>query len=217
MYQVRDSVWCRDCVTVIIDGCHDHQEDEDILDNKIVDGENDTVLLLGGFALDHVHHVEMLSASGLCSRQIQDMEVPRSRAVSGVVGDKVLVCGGRTQTSMYSSSCSVLDLTSSEGWVSESETARLQQGREDAASAVLDEDMMVVTGGWDGERLLDSVEVNRGHGWQEVPGWRLTSARYQHCAVAMGQSLIIAGGYPTLRQVQILSLDHQVTSEVTIE
>ena len=150
----------------------------------------------------------MLSASGPCSRQIQDMEVPRSRAVSGVVGDKVLVCGGRTQTSMYSASCSVLDLTSGDGW--KSEEVRLVQGREDAASAVLGEDMMVVTGGWDGQRLLDSVEVNRGHGWQEVAGWRLTSGRYQHCAVAMGQSLVIAGGYPSLRQVQILSLDHQV-------
>ena len=40
-----------------------------------------------------------------------------------------------------------------------------------------------------------------------MEGWRLTRARYQHCATALGQTVIIAGGYPTLRLVQALSLE----------
>ena len=72
---------------------------------------------------------------------------------------------------------------------------------------------MIVTGGWSGEVLLDSVELwspHSGH-WTSVDGWRLSQARYQHCSASHGHhSLIIAGGYPTLSLVQVLSLaDHQ--------
>ena len=58
-------------------------------------------------------------------------------------------------------------------------------------------------------QVLDSVELHHSHypAWQEMEGWRLTRARYQHCATALGQTVIIAGGYPTLRLVQVLSLE----------
>ena len=82
-------------------------------------------------------------------------------------------------------------------------------GREDAGVSVLEGGRLVVTGGWDGHSLLDSVELYHSDygAWQEMKGWRLTRARYQHCATALGQRIIIAGGYPTLRLVQVLSLE----------
>ena len=181
------------------------------IDEDIDDDDDQVVLLLGGFALDHVHHVESVSVAQ-CPVSVQDMVEPVSRAVAGTMGDKVMVCGGRSREEMYTSRCHQLDLTT---WAW-SQGESLQQGREDAASIVLGEDLMVVTGGWDGERLLDSVELYSGvrRVWQEVDGWRMTEARYQHCAVAVGRSIIIAGGYPTLRKVEILSLDNKEVNSV---
>ena len=210
--RVEDSRWCRDCVSLIIGGCR-HEEEVRMtsqrrmwLDEDIDDEDGQVVLLLGGFALDHVHHVESVSVAP-CPVSVQDMTEPVSRAVAGTLGDKVMVCGGRSREEMYTSRCHQLDLTT---WAW-SQGESLKQGREDAASIVLGEDLMVVTGGWDGERLLDSVELFSGKRrvWQEVDGWRLTEARYQHCSVAVGRSIIIAGGYPTLRKVEILSLDNK--------
>ena len=56
---------------------------------------------------------------------------------------------------------------------------------------------------------IDNAKVYNSEysGWQEATGWRLTTARYQHCATRLGNSIILAGGYPTLRLVQSLSLD----------
>ena len=67
---------------------------------------------------------------------------------------------------------------------------------------------MVVPGGWNGEELLDSVEIydSQQDRWQEVPGWRLSQSRYQHCSAAMGNQVVVAGGYPTMRRVEILRL-----------
>ena len=125
--------------------------------------------------------------------------------MAGAVGaGKVLGCGGRSGREKYSSSCHQLDLRTGDWTVGE----RMIRGREDAGVSVLEGGRMVVTGGWDGHSLLDSVELYHSHygAWQEVTGWRLTRARYQHCATALGQTIIIAGGYPTQRLVQALSL-----------
>ena len=137
------------------------------VDESFDEEDGQAVLLLGGFALDHVHHVESVSVSQ-CPVSVQDMMEPVSRAVAGALGDKVMVCGGRSREEMYISRCQELDLTTWAG----SQGERLQQGREDAASIVLSEELMVVTGGWDGERLLDSVELYSGQrrDWQPKCG-----------------------------------------------
>ena len=210
--RVEDSRWCRDCVSFILGGCRQEEEVRMTsqrrmwVDESFDEEDGQAVLLLGGFALDHVHHVESVSVSQ-CPVSVQDMMEPVSRAVAGALGDKVMVCGGRSREEMYISRCQELDLTT---WAW-SQGERLQQGREDAASIVLSEELMVVTGGWDGERLLDSVELYSGQrrDWQEVDGWRMTEARYQHCSVPVGRSIIIAGGYPTLRKVEMLSLHNK--------
>ena len=164
--RVEDSRWCRDCVSLIIGGCR-HEEEVRMtsqrrmwVDEDIDDEDGQVVLLLGGFALDHVHHVESVSVAP-CPVSVQDMTEPVSRAVAGTLGDKVMVCGGRSREEMYTRRCHQLDLTT---WAW-SQGESLKQGREDAASIVLGEDLMVVTGGWDGERLLDSVELFSGKLW----------------------------------------------------
>ena len=207
--RLEDSLWCRDCVSLVMGGCR-HQEQTRMSAQRRMsfdeEKEGHVVLLLGGFALDHVHHVESVSTDQ-CSVSVHDMREPVSRAVAGTVGDRVMVCGGRSGEEMYRTKCQELDLSTG-AW---SQGKSLHQGREDAASSVLAGDVMVVTGGWDGEKLLDTVELYSGQRlvWQEVDGWRLTEARYQHCSVAVGKSLVIAGGYPTLRKVEILKLDKE--------
>ena len=115
------------------------------------------------------------------------------------------MCGGRAGRQKHSSSCHQLDLSTGL-WTA---GQRMVRGREDAAASVLGGGRLVVTGGWDGHSLLDSVELLTSEygAWREVEGWRLSSARYQHCSTALGDTLIIAGGYPTLRLVQALPLD----------
>ena len=88
------------------------------------------------------------------------MPEPRSRAVAGAVRPgRVMVCGGRSEREKYSSSCSQLDLGSGQWEAGQ----RMRRGREDAAAVVLEGEMLVVTGGWDGYQLLDSVEVSLLH------------------------------------------------------
>ena len=72
---------------------------------------------------------------------------------------------GRGEGAGHLAACHHLHLASST-WTRGPGLAR---GREDAASAVLG-GLMVVTGGWDGARLLDSVEVfsSEAEQWQEV-------------------------------------------------
>lgn len=93
------------------------------------------------------------------------MPRPVSRGVAGALGGRVLVCGGRGEGAGHLAACHHLHLASST-WTRGPGLAR---GREDAASAVLG-GLMVVTGGWDGARLLDSVEVfsSEAEQWQEV-------------------------------------------------
>ena len=93
------------------------------------------------------------------------MPRPVSRGVAGALGGRVLVCGGRGEGAGHLAACHHLHLASST-W---GRGPGLARGREDAASAVLG-GLMVVTGGWDGARLLDSVEVfsSEAEQWQEV-------------------------------------------------
>ena len=206
----QETVWCQDCLTNTLN-CHPPlPTPRPLLTEEAPRPHNVALLVAGGHSLgslDYVKHVEMVgSDGGSCYREMTEMPVPRSRAVAGAVGaGKVLVCGGRSSRSKYSSSCDQLDLRTGD-WAAVGE--RMIRGREDAGVSVLEGGRMVVTGGWDGESLLDSVELYHSHygAWQEMGGWRLTRARYQHCATALGQTIIIAGGYPTLRLVQALSL-----------
>ena len=93
------------------------------------------------------------------------MPRPVSRGVAGALGGRVLVCGGRGEGAGHLAACHHLHLATST-W---GRGPGLARGREDAASAVLG-GLMVVTGGWDGARLLDSVEVfsSEAEQWQEV-------------------------------------------------
>ena len=210
MRECQETVWCRGCVTLLLSGC---QSPAPPVTTETLSLEPHTehsppsvLLMAGGYSLDHVKHVELYSSQDSCYREVRDMPQPRSRAVAGTVGGEgVMVCGGRSEREVYSRTCDLLDLTTGHWRPGQ----RMGRGREDAAGVVLEERLLVVTGGWDGEELLDSVEVYNPdyETWQEATGWRLTTARYQHCAAKVGNTIIIAGGYPTLRLVQSLSLD----------
>ena len=45
--------------------------------------------------------------------------------------------------------------------------------------------MIIVSGGWDGENILDSVEIINSDelNWQEVDGWRMTEPRYRQLMI----------------------------------
>ena len=206
----RETVWCRGCVTLLLTGCQSQPPtaapDFVTTETEANDSGGHAVLMAGGYSLNYVKHVELYSSQGSCNREVRDMPEPRSRAVAGTVGaGRVMVCGGRSDREKYSSSCDQLDLATGQ-W---GKSHKMGRGREDAAGVVLEGRLLVVTGGWDGEQLLDSVEVYNSdyEAWQEASGWRLTAARYQHCATRLGNTIILAGGYPTLRLVQSLSLD----------
>ena len=211
--ECRETVWCRDCLSLTLTNC----QAEPLTARPLltVKEEEDSsrphsaaLLVAGGHSGDSVRQVELVSSQGgRCYRELREMPEPRSRAVAGAVGGgKVVVCGGSSARERYSSSCDQLDLRTGD-WSRSGE--RMVRGREDAGLSELEEGRLVVTGGWDGRALLDSVELwsSQYGAWQEVRGWRLTRARYQHCATSLGNTVIIAGGYPTLRLVQVLSLE----------
>ena len=60
----------------------------------------------------------------------------------------------------------------------------ISSARDSGASANLD-DMIIVSGGWDGENILDSVEIINSDelNWQEVDGWRMTEPRYRQLMI----------------------------------
>ena len=212
---VRDcseTVWCQDCLTRTTHCQTSPPPARPLLALEAARPRphSSALVVAGGVSpdsLEDVRQVELLGSDGArCYREMREMPGPRSRAVAGAVGGgRVLVCGGREGRLRYSSSCHQLDLTTGE-WAG---AERMVRGREDAGVSVLAGGRLVVTGGWDGHSLLDSVELHHSDypAWQEMEGWRLTRARYQHCATALGQTVIIAGGYPTLRLVQALSLE----------
>ena len=129
---VRRTVWCQHCVTLTAGGCgHDPTVETD--DDR---EHNESVLLLGGFALDQVSNVEVVTSSphSCHHHHLQDMTVPRPRSVAGVIGEQsVMVCGGRTGTGHRS--CSHLNISS--GHWSPGDT--MTEDREDAAAAVIND------------------------------------------------------------------------------
>ena len=192
------TVWCEGCVTAGPTLCHQREQYPTKARKR-----NDAIFVAGGYALDFVGHVEMLSDTGTCGLHLQDMPVPKSRGVAQYVGGQVVVCAGRSREESYTRTCVGLDISTG-GWFDRGD---LKEGREDASSALVG-GKMVVLGGWNGQDLLDSVEIydSLQDRWQEVSGWRLSQSRYQHCSAAQGNMLIVAGGYPTLRTVEILKL-----------
>ena len=192
------TVWCEGCVSAGPTLCQQKkQSTTDITEKK------SAVIIAGGYSLDFVDHVEMFSASGSCATVLPDMPLPKTRGVAQYMAGQLLVCGGRSREAMYTRSCAGLDLRTGV-WEDKGE---MKKGREDASS-ILVGGKMVVLGGWNGEELLDCVEIydSQQDMWQEVPGWRLSQSRYQHCSASLGSLVVVAGGYPTMRGVEMLRL-----------
>jgi len=106
--------------------------------------------------------------------------------VGRVTSDGVLMCGGYTDYD-YTSSCHLL---TSSGY---QDMPGLINKRSDAASVVTPLGLWV-TGGYDGDQILDTTEIWNNN--QSQPHVRLPDGRRKHCLVSLNNThALLTGGY----------------------
>ena len=154
-------------------------------------------------------------------------------ATGGLIGDTVIICGGRDSDFNYVDEC--YSLTSEKATL----VTHMSVGREDAASIVLNDNTLWVTGGYGGPDggWIASTEYVKMTG--TMPGPDLPMALHGHAMVAINNtcSMVIggySGGYsastfyydhnegewttgPSLMQARSLHAAGIVTDEVTDE
>lgn len=108
-------------------------------------------------------------------------------AVTGIVNNRLFVCGGKGVNGPYLSSC--YSLHHGSWWLQQP----LSSNRRYAAASLSPLGLMV-TGGWDGVSRLSTTEVlSPTKGW--MPGPDLPEPVYKHCQISIGSVVIIIGGH----------------------
>ena len=109
-------------------------------------------------------------------------------AIGGLIGNTLIICGGGDYSGSYSDEC--YSLTSEEVTL----FTHMSVARYDAASIVLDDKTMWVTGGYSYGQQLDSTEYVTVTG--TMPGPDLPLAIFDHAMVAINSTFsMIIGGY----------------------
>jgi len=131
--------------------------------------------------------VELPSFTPLTSCPVDSYPGPVSFAVTAVLNNRLLVCGGTDDAYDYQSACYSLTGGS---WTEE---AGMMEKRMQAASSVWPGHGLLVTGGDSDNGLLSSTEYLSASG-QWTPGPDLPVAMVAHCQVTAGPDVIITGG-----------------------
>jgi hypothetical protein len=105
-------------------------------------------------------------------------------STSGVLTGGIIICGGK-QISPLPSCFSLHGKT----WVRQ---PSLATGRDSAAASLTMSGELMVSGGWDGSKLLSSTEVYHNSSWHSGPD--LPIQLKGHCQVLVGDRPVIVGG-----------------------
>lgn len=152
------------------------------------DGSMATVLVGGWYNEDWLSNVTVLQSSGkTCPGP--SLPIWLADHFSVFDGSRILTCGGRSGDKK--TLCWYWNLAAgSDKW---ERAPQMLTGRS-YADSVVSLGRVWVTGGWDGKVRHKTSEVLEGTGgWRE--GHPLTSKRYQHCGVVLGDgSVVVTGG-----------------------
>ncbi len=168
----------------------------------------DAMLLLGGRSDTYgvLASAELVTGRGVCRGAVPPLPAMRWRTITQTLGrDRVITCGGVNAFGDPKADCWTLGFGSSSPprW---SKSPSMHTAR-DAAAWAYESGTLFVLGGSLGKLsgYTDSVEAYDGSKWLEAPV--MSSSRYSHCAVPLGNgSLIITGGYGGLSAAERLDV-----------
>ena len=169
----------------------------------------DALLLLAGRSDTHgvLNTVELVTARGVCRGAVPTLPAMRWRMIAESIDkDHVLACGGVNIFGDPKKDCWILGFNPEPNW----EKASNMLVARDAAAWAMDGNLLIVLGGSLGKLngYTDSVEIHNvlTKEWSEGP--RMSSSRYSHCAVGLGNgSIIVTGGYGGLDVTERLDID----------
>jgi len=169
----------------------------------------DALLLLAGRSDTHgvLNTVELVTNRGVCRGAVPTLPAMRWRMIAQSIDkDTVLACGGVNIFGDPKKHCWTLGFAEEPFW---SEAPNMLVAR-DAAAWALEGNFLIVLGGSLGKLngYTDSVEMHNVKSRQWIEGPQMSSSRYSHCAVGLGNgSIIVTGGYGGLDQVERLDID----------
>eukprot|EP00095_Tigriopus_kingsejongensis_P007693 snap_masked-scaffold142_size315517-processed-gene-0.4 protein:Tk07693 transcript:snap_masked-scaffold142_size315517-processed-gene-0.4-mRNA-1 annotation:"hypothetical protein" len=161
----------------------------------------DAMILIGGKSDIYgvLSSVELVTGRGVCRGAVPELPAMRWRAITSTLEkDKVITCGGVNLFGDPKPNCWTLAFDPDPEW----STASPMRVARDAAAWAFEEDFLFVFGGSLGKLsgYTDSVEMYSVSTGQWVEGSPMTSSRYSHCAVGLGNgSVIVTGGYGGLK------------------
>ena len=169
----------------------------------------DALLLLAGRSDTHgvLNTVELVTNRGVCRGAVPTLPAMRWRMIAQSIDkETVLACGGVNIFGDPKKHCWILGFAQEPFW---SEAPHMLVAR-DAAAWALEGNFLIVLGGSLGKLngYTDSVEMHNVESRQWIQGPQMSSSRYSHCAVGLGNgSIIVTGGYGGLDQVERLDID----------
>ena len=135
--------------------------------------------------------VDLTIKGGNKCKNWPDFPIGVSGAVGGLIGNTVLICGGHTSNKTYVDAC--YSLTSQKATL----VTHMSIGRDNAASIVLSNTILWVTGGSNGDNVLASTENVSIDG--SIPGPDLIIAVAKHAVVAINSTFsMVIGGIPVV-------------------
>jgi len=169
----------------------------------------DALILVGGRSDTYgvLNTVELVTGRGVCRGAVPPLPAMRWRMISATIDrDLVMSCGGVNIFGDPKTDCWQLSLRPPPPtW----KTAPSMRIARDAAAWAFEGGFLVVLGGSLGKLsgYTDSVEMFNvaSGGWVEGPA--MSSSRYSHCAVPLGNgSLVVTGGYGGLEVAERLDV-----------
>jgi len=169
----------------------------------------DALLLLTGRSATHgvLNTVELVTNRGVCRGAVPPLPAMRWRMIAESIDkEHVLACGGVNIFGDPKKNCWILGFRPEPYW---SPTNDMIIAR-DAAAWALEGNFLIVLGGSLGKLngYTDSVEMHNVKTQEWIEGPPMSSSRYSHCAVGLGNgSIIVTGGYGGLGATERLDLD----------
>ena len=171
----------------------------------------DALLLIGGRSDTYgvLSSAELVTGRGVCRGAVPPLPAMRWRMItSSIEREKVMTCGGVNIFGDPKTNCWILeDFDDNDGprW----NPANNMIVARDAAAWAFESNFLIVLGGSLGKLngYTDSVEMYSVESEKWIEGPPMSSSRYSHCAVGLGNgSVIVTGGYGGLNVAERLDV-----------
>ena len=169
----------------------------------------DALLLLAGRSDTHgvLNTVELVTNRGVCRGAVPTLPAMRWRMIAESIDkEHVLACGGVNIFGDPKKDCWLLGFSPEPKWTKATDMLVAR----DAAAWAMDGNLLIVLGGSLGKLngYTDSVEMHNVLTQDWIEGPRMSTSRYSHCAVGLGNgSIIVTGGYGGLEVTERLDID----------